>query len=148
MANQPLQNVITDPEQIATLMTYCTYTSSTSKPRSWLTPPVDNGTICTERMLSDKAAYTTRRIIPMSHELAQKLPKSIIDCILGIAAVHMAVRNPGNAALERLALETKVNVLQNHNRRLHMPHDQAEQRPDVLISSGLLIYAMDVCIHL
>jgi hypothetical protein len=88
--------------------------------------------------------FFDRYIAPLSPEMAEKLPRIIVNSILGIAAVHMAARNPGNRALERLALETKVNVFQNHNRLLQMSKNQAEHRPDVVICSGILIFAMDV----
>jgi hypothetical protein len=56
----------------------------------------------------------------------------------------MASRSPGNRALERLALETKVNVFQSHNRLLQMAKQQVDLAPDVVICGGLLIFAMDV----
>lgn len=56
----------------------------------------------------------------------------------------MAVHNPGNRALERLALETKVNVFQRYNRLLQAPPTHVDHRPDVMICSSMLIFAMDV----
>ncbi|KAF2688724.1 hypothetical protein K458DRAFT_151697 [Lentithecium fluviatile CBS 122367] len=106
-----------------------------------------NSKICAERITSEETQFINQHIAPLSHETAQRLPRSIVNCILGIAAVHMASRNPGNRALERLALETKVNVFQSHNRLLQMPQDQIEHQPDVVICSGILIFAMDLFEH-
>lgn len=100
--------------------------------------------MCSEHITRDENNFIDRKCAPLSLETARKLPKSVVDCILGIAAVHQASRNPGNLSLERLALETKVNVFQNHNRLLQMPQQRLEQRPDVVICCGILIFAMDV----
>ena len=104
----------------------------------------DNSTICAERITSEEPKFIDRSIAPLSHDMIQRLPRSIVNCILGIAAVHMASRNPGNRVMERLALETKENVFQSHNRLLQTPHYQADHQPDVVICSGILIFAMDV----
>lgn len=104
--------------------------------------PPDNSVLCTERVVASPTSPVDRHIAQISHEVAQRLPRTIVDCILGIAAVHMASRNPGNKMLERLALETKVKVFQSHNRLLQTPHLQVS--PDVVIATGILIFAMDV----
>ncbi|KAF2443782.1 hypothetical protein P171DRAFT_43932 [Karstenula rhodostoma CBS 690.94] len=59
----------------------------------------------------------------------------------------MASHNPGNLEIERLALETKVNVLQSHNQFLRLPQNQLDQRPDVAITCAVLIFAMDLLEH-
>lgn len=56
----------------------------------------------------------------------------------------MLLRNPGDTAIERLALETKINALQTHNQLLRNPQQQLDRRPDVVVSCGVLIFAMDV----
>jgi hypothetical protein len=68
----------------------------------------------------------------------------MVNCVLGIAAVHMLSQQPENAAMERLALETKVNVFQSHNRLLHMPRHHLDYQPNVVVCIGILIFAMDV----
>lgn len=106
--------------------------------------PLDNSTICTEQSGSSDTHFISRDIAKLSQDMVQRLPRSIVNCILGIAAVHMASRNPGNRTLEHLALETKVNVFQSHNRLLQMPQQRFDHQPDVVICSGILIFAMDV----
>ena len=81
---------------------------------------------------------------PLSPEHIQQLPKSIVNCLLAISAVYMLLRNPGNTVIERLALETKINAFQTHNRVLRNPQQQLDRRPDVVVSCGVLIFAMDV----
>lgn len=95
-------------------------------------------------MTRAETLFIEREIPQITPKHAQLLPKSIFNALLGIAAVHMASRNPSNAALERLALETKVNIFQSHNRLLSMAQNQLDHRPDVVISCGILIFAMDV----
>jgi hypothetical protein len=84
--------------------------------------------------------FITREVATLTPDIMRRLPKDIMNCILGNAAVHMASRQPGNRALETLALESKSNVLQSFNSLLDSPQNQ---RPDVVISVGLLIFAMD-----
>jgi len=104
----------------------------------------DNSTICREKVTREETKFIDRSIATITQENAQKLPKSIVNCILGVTAVHMASRQPGNRALERLALETKVNVFQSHNQLLRLPQTKIDQRPDVVICCSILIFAMDV----
>ncbi|KAJ4289820.1 hypothetical protein N0V90_011151 [Kalmusia sp. IMI 367209] len=106
-----------------------------------------NSTICSERVSRKETKFIERSIAPLNQEYARQLPRSIVNCLLGISAVHMASRNPGNTSFERLALETKVNVFQSHNQLLRMPQSQLDQRPDVVISCGILIFAMDLFEH-
>lgn len=138
--------VVADQSQLLKLMTYrkfIFYLNEEGVKHSrlgWL----DNSTICSEMITMGESNFIDRRIAPLTQETAQRLPRSIVNCILGIAAVHMASRNPGHRALERLALETKVNVFQSHNYLLQTPQSQLDQQPDVIICSGILIFAMDV----
>jgi hypothetical protein len=69
------------------------------------------------------------------------LPREILNCILGVAAVHMAARNPANRAMERIALETKVSLFQGINRLFQ---ESQHQRVDVLFCCMSLMFAMDV----
>lgn len=139
-------DVVADESQLMELLSYCKFTMISDRNVSGLLTYVftDNSTICAERITVEQTKFIDRRLAPLSHETAQRLPRTIVNCILGIAAVHMASRNPGNRALERLALETKVNVFQSHNSLLQASHHQADQQPDVVICSGILIFAMDV----
>lgn len=73
--------------------------------------------------------------------MARLLPRDISNCIFGVAAVHMAAQNPGNRALERLALETKVRVFHNITGLFEHPENQ---RADVLYTCITLMFAMDV----
>ncbi|KAF2471193.1 uncharacterized protein BDR25DRAFT_313817 [Lindgomyces ingoldianus] len=100
-----------------------------------------NKEMCSETVTFEQTKFINRAIAPLSFDLIQKLPKDIVNCILGNAAVHMASRQPENMQLERLALETKVNVFQSFNRLLQSPQNQ---QPDVIICCGILIYAMDL----
>lgn len=104
---------------------------------------LDNSTICSESTNQNKTILY-HEIAPLSQEYIQKLPKSIVNCLLAISAVYMLLRNPGDTAIERLALETKINALQTHNQLLRNPQQQLDRRPDVVVSCGVLIFAMDV----
>ena len=74
--------------------------------------------------------------------LVQSLPREILNCILGIAAVHMAACDPGNRALERTALEAKVAMFE---RITHLFYEPQYQRVDLLLCCMSLVFAMDVC---
>ncbi|ORY07136.1 hypothetical protein BCR34DRAFT_28320 [Clohesyomyces aquaticus] len=100
-----------------------------------------NKEIRSEFVTFQQTRFINRAIAPLSIEIMNKLPRDMVNCILGNAAVHMASRQPENPELERLALETKVNVFQSFNRLLQSPQNQD---PDVIICCGILIYAMDV----
>jgi hypothetical protein len=104
----------------------------------------DNSTICAEQVTVENTKVIDRYTSPISAQVAQKLPKTIINCILGISAVHMASRHPEDRDMERLALETKVNVFQSYNRLMQISQEQDCVQPDVVICSGILIFAMDV----
>lgn len=86
------------------------------------------------------------RIAPLTPGYVQQLPKSVVNCLLGIAAVHMASRNLEDRDIERVALKAKVNILECHNQLLRVPKNLLGQRPDILIACGVLIFAMDVCV--
>ncbi|KAF2267582.1 hypothetical protein CC78DRAFT_541535 [Lojkania enalia] len=100
-----------------------------------------NSTICAERITHRQSRFVDRHIAPLSFDIIKILPRDIVNCILGNAAVHKASRQPGNRSLERLALETKAKVYQSFNSRLQSPHNQ---QPDVVVSCGMLIFAMDL----
>ncbi|KAF2002571.1 hypothetical protein P154DRAFT_618624 [Amniculicola lignicola CBS 123094] len=103
-----------------------------------------NTYICRERVTFEQTKFISRSIATLTPEAIQRLPKDLLNCILGVAAVHMASRQPENKALERMALETKGKIFQCFNYLLQNP---AEQQPDVIICCGLLIFAMDVIDH-
>ena len=141
--------VVADESQLMQIMTYCKWSpmhlyAHLVYAKVTLNATIDNSTICSELVTRKETKFIDRSIAPLNQEYAQQLPKSIVNCLLGIAAVHMASRNPGSVSLERLALETKANVFQSHNQLLRMPQSQLDQRPDVVISCGILIFAMDV----
>lgn len=58
--------------------------------------------------------------------------------------MYMMSLNPGNVFIERLALETKVNALQSHNKLLGTLQHELDRNADIVVSCGLLIFAMDV----
>ncbi|KAF2710769.1 hypothetical protein K504DRAFT_465825 [Pleomassaria siparia CBS 279.74] len=87
---------------------------------------------------------TNRKIAALSPSLMRQLPRDIVNCILGNAAVHMASRQSGSLPLEQLALESKVKVFHSFNSLLKSPKNQ---RPDVIICVGLLIFSMDLLEH-
>lgn len=97
--------------------------------------------MCAETVTFEESKFINRMIAPLSREMMKKLPRVVVNGILGNAAVHMASRQPGNASLERLALETKVKVFQSFNGLLQCSHDQ---QPDVIITASALVFAMDV----
>jgi hypothetical protein len=77
----------------------------------------------------------------MSPDAVRGLPRIFLNCILGVAAVYMAVRNPGNCRIERLALETKVSVFEGmSNAFQHAQHHRA----DVLYACITLMFIMEV----
>jgi hypothetical protein len=80
----------------------------------------------------------------MTPRAAQELPRDILNCILGTAAVHMAVRNPGNQAIGQLALEMKVSLFEGINNAFQ---NSQHRRADILFVCTTLMYAMDVCSH-
>jgi hypothetical protein len=97
--------------------------------------------MCAETVTFEESKFINRAIAPLSRETMKKLPRVVVNGILGNAAVHMASRQPGNATLERRALETKVKVFQSFNGLLQNSHDQ---QPDVIITASALVFAMDV----
>lgn len=86
-----------------------------------------------------------RPLAPLTPEAVQKLPRDLLNCILGIAAVHLAARHPGNRQIERVALETKVGLFQGINRLFQGPKDQGA---DLLFCCIALMFAMDVSMTL
>lgn len=73
--------------------------------------------------------------------MAQSLPRDFLNCILGVAAVHLAVRNPGNRPIQNLALEAKVGLFEGINAAFQQPQ---RQRADVLLACTTAMLAMDV----
>ncbi|KAF2119142.1 hypothetical protein BDV96DRAFT_596911 [Lophiotrema nucula] len=103
-----------------------------------------NSVMCTEQVTFEQSKFIDRSIAPISYDKIRKLPRDIVNCILGNAAVHMASRQPESRPLERLALETKAAVYQSFNRRLQEPQNQT---PDTIVCCGGLIFAMDLFEH-
>ncbi|CAO2648291.1 Nn.00g075580.m01.CDS01 [Neocucurbitaria sp. VM-36] len=89
---------------------------------------------------SDLSLKVVLQIARLSPEAVQNLPRDVLNCILGTAAVHMAVRHPGNRPMQRLALETKVTLFQGINRLFQHPQSQ---RADLLLCYIALMFAMD-----
>ncbi|KAH7125566.1 hypothetical protein B0J11DRAFT_308980 [Dendryphion nanum] len=94
-----------------------------------------------ERVTLEETHFIEREIAPLSFEIMHKLPRDVVNCVLGIAAVHKASRSPSNRSLERLALESKVNVFQSFNRLLQSANNS---QADLIVVGGLLIFAMDL----
>lgn len=106
--------------------------------------PTDNTTICAEQVKFEVPfgqGFVTHGVATLTPDIMRRLPKDIVNCILGNAAVHMASRQPGNRALETLALESKYNIFRSFNGLLDSPQ---HQRADVIIANLILIFAMDV----
>jgi hypothetical protein len=78
---------------------------------------------------------------PITPRVAQTLPRNLLNCLLGNAAVHMALRHPGNPSVERLVLEAKVSLFEGISSAFQQPH---QQRADVLFTCTTLMFAMDV----
>lgn len=152
-------DVVRDQSRIAEIIAYCEcfIRRSTRNPHtilskrlssvSWLivNHVIDNSTIDSEQNIDQiETKLIEHPPTPLIPEYTRQLPKSIVNCLLGISVVHMASRNPRNPEIERMALETKVNVLQSHNQLLGMPQNRLDQRPDIVIACAVLIFAMDV----
>lgn len=97
--------------------------------------------MCAETVTFEQTNFIQREISQLSPEHMQKLPRVLVNCILGVAAVHRASRQPGNRPVERLALEAKVKVFQCFNQLLQSSHNQ---QPDVIVATSTLVFAMDV----
>jgi hypothetical protein len=106
-------------------------------------PFTDNSRICAEKVTFEESKFIDRTIAPLSPERLEKLPRVVINGILGNAAVHMASRQPESSSLERLALSTKVTVFQGFNQLLQ---GSQKQQPDVVMCVSALTFAMDVSI--
>lgn len=97
--------------------------------------------MCAENITFEQSKFIDRTIAPLSIEVIEKLPRVVVNGILGNAAVHMASRQPGNRSAERLALEAKVKVFQSFNNLLQSSQNQ---QPDVIVTTCALVFAMDV----
>jgi hypothetical protein len=101
----------------------------------------DNTVLCSEFPKYNQHPITHRKLATISPDAARKLPRIFLNCILGVSAVHMAVRNPGNGATSQLALETKVGVFEVMNIAFQQPY---HHRADVLYGCILLMFVMEV----
>jgi hypothetical protein len=108
-------------------------------------PPMDNTQLCVEQSPSPQLPVTIEKTATISPEAAHQLPRDILNCLLGVSAVHMAARNPGNLSIERLSLETKVGLFQSIKNLFKYP---GNQRADVLLTCITLMFAMDVSVIL
>jgi hypothetical protein len=81
------------------------------------------------------------QLAEISPRAARELPRDLLNCILGTTAVHLAVRNPDDPAIVRLALEVKVGLFEGINNAFQQPQ---HQRADVLFVCITLMFAMDV----
>jgi hypothetical protein len=97
--------------------------------------------MCAELPGTGQVSVTLGKVATISPLVAQTLPRDLLKCILGIAAVHMAARNPGNRPVERLALEAKVCLFESINSAFQQPE---RQRADVLFACTHLMFAMHV----
>jgi hypothetical protein len=105
----------------------------------------DNTIICSTYPERNQHPVTHRRLATVTPDAVRELPRIFLNCILGVAAVHMAVRDPGNRSASQLALETKVGVFECMSIAFQQAHDQ---RADVLYACILLMFNMEVCIPL
>ncbi|KAF1829054.1 hypothetical protein BDW02DRAFT_185015 [Decorospora gaudefroyi] len=118
----------------------CTSLTSNNTPFSELVHYY-NTKLCAPTSESDQTRSFAPKIAPLTSESLRSLPSEIVSCILGISAVHMATRDPGNRATERIALETKVNLFERIKSLFQEPQNQ---RVDVLLCCMSLIFAMDL----
>jgi hypothetical protein len=105
----------------------------------------DNTVICSTYPERNHHPVTHRRLNIVTPDAVRELPRIFLNCILGVAAVHMAVRDPGNRSASQLALETKVSVFECMSIAFQQAH---HQRADVLYACILLMFNMEVCITL
>jgi hypothetical protein len=101
----------------------------------------DNTVLCSEFPRYNQHPVTHRKLATISPDAARELPRIFLNCILGVSAVNMAVRNPGNGATSQLALETKVGVFEVMNIAFKQPY---HHRADVLYGCILLMFVMEV----
>lgn len=128
------------------LITYCKQISGDSTSEYGIdqlltTSLTDNDVVCAHPYMSSSSLIQPQRISRLLPQMAQQMPREIVHCVLSIAAVQLAARNPGNGHYERLALETKVTMFQGINQLFQNPRSQ---RPDVLYTCILLMFAIDV----
>ncbi|KAF1964852.1 hypothetical protein BU23DRAFT_604551 [Bimuria novae-zelandiae CBS 107.79] len=100
-----------------------------------------NSIICAEHISWEQSRFIIRKIASLSQETVWRLPRDIVNGILGNAALHRAARNPGDRSSEQLALKTKNKVLQGINRLIQDPE---MRRQDILFCCIILLFAMDV----
>jgi hypothetical protein len=105
----------------------------------------DNTKICARSSFERMSPATAYKIASLTPNSIQSLPPEILNCILGISAVHMAASDPSNCASERTALEAKVTMFEGCN---HLFQEPQRQRVDLLLCCMSLVFAMDVSTHL
>jgi hypothetical protein len=101
----------------------------------------DNTVICSNYPTRNQHPVTHRRLATVTPDAVRELPRIFLNCILGVAAAHMAVRTPGNRSASQLALETKVSVFECMSISFQQAH---QQRADVLYACILLMFNMEV----
>jgi NADH:ubiquinone oxidoreductase subunit 3 (subunit A) len=101
----------------------------------------DNTVICSNYPTRNQHPVTHRRLATVTPDAVRELPRIFLNCILGVAAAHMAVRTPGNRSASQLALETKVSVFECMSVAFQQAH---QQRADVLYACILLMFNMEV----
>ncbi|KAH7073583.1 hypothetical protein BKA63DRAFT_36278 [Paraphoma chrysanthemicola] len=100
-----------------------------------------NNTMCAVTPRSRNSLITIPKIAAITPRVAQNLPRNLLNCILGNAAVHMALRHPGNSSVEQLTLEAKVSLFEGISSAFQQPH---QQRADILFTCTTLMFAMDI----
>jgi N-acetyl-gamma-glutamylphosphate reductase len=98
-----------------------------------------------ETVESIRHPIVVRKMAEITPQTAQLLPRDFLNAILSVAAVHMAVRNPANRSIGRLALEIKNRFFEGINNAVQQPQ---HQRADVLIVCITLLFAMEVCVNI
>lgn len=103
-----------------------------------------NTVMCAKHVEAAEHPLASDRLARLTPQIARSLPKDFLNCIIGISAIHMSIRHPGNSAVTRLALEMKNELFEGINNAFLQPH---MQRADVLFICIALMFAMEVCIH-
>jgi hypothetical protein len=102
---------------------------------------VDNTVMCADTVGVRQHPIVVPALATITPQVAQSLPRDILNAILSIAAVHMSVRNPGNRSIGRLTLEMKSRFFEGMNNAVQQPQ---QQRADVLFICIALLSAMEV----
>jgi hypothetical protein len=97
--------------------------------------------MCSEYPSHNQHPINHHKLATIDPDTSRRLPRIFLNCILGVAAAHMAAKKQGHCRISRLALETKVSVFEGmSNAFQHAQH----QRADVLYACITLMFIMEV----